>query len=297
MTIVVHHERSEIRPHGVVISTHPHEDKPMKKFIPCLCFIAISAFADWKAVKSVTLEDIRSDKTYSSLLTACQQTLKGDMRSKETVPLSVALPPGWERVSKDSRVKQFRYWISDKHVEGESKEGRVILFDPEPERLAAWIANAVIETSPVGLYVNERALQFVQQIKEQSHAQFPIVGLVWEDMENTGHPKAYGFVDGVTVKQAPAAIYKNGVRVTSKLSEAVLNQLLELRWQGGAVPGDFARIASTKKIDIEILYKSMGLPPPDLKGNLFPAYVREKYIEAMGDVRNELLVARAHAIR
>jgi len=194
-------------------------------------------------------------------------------------------------------MKQFVYTQTDKNPQDAGKSGKVVLFDPEPERLTAWIANAVIETSPNHLYNEGRALQFIQLIKKQSHAQFPVVGLVWEDMDNSGHPKAYGFLDGITVVGAPSSIYKNDERTSSKLNDSVLNELLMLRWVDKAKAGSFARVASTTASDIRQLYKSIGATPPSLDGLSFPTYVREKYIKAMSGVRNELLVARAHAIK
>jgi hypothetical protein len=259
-----------------------------------VCAFSSAARAEWKTASAVTVEKVRTEAAYASLLARCRALSGAGYMRHNAQPAVTALPPGWEAVAKDPRLHEYHYPMADAGVEGGKKEGWVILYDAEPERLAAWMANAVIETSPdQQTYSERRALALAKWIAEQSGAQFPVVGLVWEDMEGTGHPKAYGFLDGITVLGAPAAFYDHGNRTTAKLEEEALKQGLSVRWEGPAKAGMYARIASTRREQVSALYQKMGKEPPVTKGNKFAGYVRKSYLEAMGSMRNELLVATA----
>jgi hypothetical protein len=250
--------------------------------------------AEWKTCNSVTMESVRTDEIYAPLLHECTDLQsKGYMR--DNLQKSVGeLPPGWEKVQNDSRLREFSYRVDDEAVETGKKEGRVILFDAEPARLAAWIANAVVESSQdQRTYSWERAHKLANLIAGQSGAQFPVVGLVWEDMEGTGHPKAYGFLDGLTVLGSPSSFYEGGSRTTSKVGEEGLKQGLMLRWGKNAKAGLYARIASTERDQVKALYQKKGVPCPSIEGNDYAIYTRTTFIAAMGSTRNELLVAAA----
>lgn len=262
--------------------------------------IPLAAFAGWEQSTSVTLEQARTDPRYAQLLQRCTRMSRGGyMRQNPQSSFTVALPPGWgSLLGNDRRLQEYHYSVSDRGVAGGKKEGWVVLSDQEPERLTAWIANAVIETSrDQKTYAEARAIALAKSIEGQSGAQFPVVGLVWEDMEGTGHPVAYGFLDGVTVKGAPASFYHNGHRTTAKLGPDVLKEGLSVRWEGNAQAGLYGRIASTTRDQVAALYQKMQKTSPDLNGNAFPAYVRKTWQKAMDSTRNELLVASARDIR
>lgn len=263
-------------------------------FILAAVFVSAAARGEWTICTSVTPEIARGDSTYAELLRRCKTIAeRGYMRVNPVTPAS-ALPPGWESVERDPRVREYHYPVSDPGVDGGKKEGWVILFDPEAERLAAWIANAVIETSAdQKSYSQSRGLALADFIYRQSGAQFPIVGLVWEDMEGTSHPKAYGFLDGITVSGAPAGFYDGQNRTTAKLPPETLKEGLAVRWEGRAQAGKYARISSTTRDEVLALYEKMGKPAPDVKGNAYAAYVRATYQSAMSSARNELIVASA----
>ena len=250
--------------------------------------------ADWQVAETVSLEDARTKAEYADLYTRCVKMGKGAYMRQNSQPKVSALPPGWETVQGDPRVREYHYWEHDEAMEGQRKEGWVILFDQEPERLVAWISNAIIETSPdQKTFSPDRALALLKLVNEASNGQFPMVGLVWEDMEGTGHAKAYGFLDGLTVLGAPAAFYSGGSRTTARLDEAGLRAGLEVTWKDAKGLGQYARVASTTGKDVAGLYARMGRPAPKLDGKEYAAYVRETFIQAMRSTRNELLVAKA----
>lgn len=178
--------------------------------------------------------------------------------------------------------------------DGTIKKGRVVLFNPSPELLTAWIANATIEVCST--YDEGMALQFAAYIKSQSSAQFPVVGTVWEDLKpRDGVQEAYPFLDGVTMKESPFEFYKDPAkktdRTTQRLGDEILKKSLSLRWKPG-YPATFARIASTTREMAGELYKAMGATVPNLVDADFASYVRQCHITAMKGNRNELLVAK-----
>src|SRR6516225_7010367 len=256
--------------------------KNLAVFLLTSLLVSTCARAEWKANASVSLGEARAKPAYANLFRRCKAMAdEGYMRSNPTSSIS-PLPPGWNSVLRDARVHEYHYNIADRGVTGGKKEGWVILFDAEAERLAAWIVNAVIETSAdQRTYSEPRAIALAKLIHEQSGAQFPIVGLVWEDMEGTGHPKAYGFLDGLTVLGAPPSFYDGDDRTTAKLSPQVLKEGLALRWEGRAQAGRYARIASTTRDEVAALYREMGTRAPALQGNAYVGYVRDTYIQAM----------------
>lgn len=221
---------------------------------------------------------------------------------------TLPLPEGWDKITSDVRLREYAYYAIDR-VEDPAGSGkllnkakgvaRVVMYNPSAELLAVWIANAVIELSPdQQTYCQNCAYQLVKVIAGQSNAQFPVVGVVYEDIQPSGNADgkedAYGFLDGMTVVNAPSAFFdKSGKRVIRALTDGELEQALGLSWsKDKASPGKFARIASTERWMVEYLFELMGKNGEGPKAEEFAAYTRKQYIAAMKGVRNELIVAK-----
>ena len=275
-----------------------------------LLLLAIAAppsRAEWKKIESVTEANV--GKLHPALLAACREAcakgryLNGDHPKRPSIP---ALP-GWESAWKDPRLLEQDYVVSDKKT-GTSKAGRVIVYNPSPELFAAWVANAIMETSADQATPDEDlALRFVHYVWGHSGVQFPVIGLVWEDQagakdrhgDDTGDGinEAYPFLDGITVRKSPKMYYQeNGVsRRTKKFEEPELAAGLHLDWTKGT-PGTYGRIAGTTRDMIQALAPKLGEKPPVGDAG-FVEYIRTRYIAAMTSPRNELLVARLIAYR
>jgi hypothetical protein len=281
---------------------------------------------NWEPITQVTEDTVRNP-LYGQLYQECQKIVgRGrymEQRQEDGFPHrpTVPLPPGWEALRDDPRLLEYRYrsrdntalkrlgekWVVDLHGQPWDKRGWVIMYNSSAEKLAAWIANAVIETSPDRKYHPDRALRLAAVVNEASNAQFPVVGVVWEDLYQLdgrdgedGVQEAYPFLDGTTVKNSPKEFYRPEQptsRAIAPLDDATLQKGLKLRWEGPATPG-LARIGSTDREMCWTLWKRMGISnPPDIEGVKFAGYVRDAYQKAMGGVRNELLVACALSVR
>lgn len=90
-----------------------------------------------------------------------------------------------------------RYPMRDRAT-STTKEAEVVMLNPDPERVARWIITA-LETVK-GRATEEDADKFYRHVISQSGGQFPVAGVVYEDMEGDGYQKAYVFRDGVTVR-------------------------------------------------------------------------------------------------
>lgn len=101
---------------------------------------------------------------------------------------------GWDSIP----TRKCRYHVTDKG--GTKKPGLVIMANPSSERLAAWILNACEAVKPTTN--REQCAQCVfQAVISQSGGQFPVSGVVYEDIiPPDGVFEAYGFHKGVTTR-------------------------------------------------------------------------------------------------
>jgi hypothetical protein len=130
---------------------------------------------------------------------------------------------GWENLP----TLKCRYHVTDKG--GTKKPGLVIMANPIPERLAAWILNACEAVKPA---TNQRACArgAFAHILDQSGGQFPIAGVVYEDIiPQNGVFEAYGFHNGVTTRLSGLKHRRtkplNDVELETILSAAPLNTI------------------------------------------------------------------------
>ena len=128
--------------------------------------------------------------------------------------------PGWESFP----VEECRYSVKDRST-GLVKSARVLMLNPTPEQAAGWIRSACQQTSSQ----NKCHKKVVTQIKYQSGFQFPVAGVVYEDILPCTHD---GCGDGVN----EAFCFRNGVTVrvrgfthldTKPLSEQSINTCLQ----------------------------------------------------------------------
>jgi hypothetical protein len=176
-----------------------------------------------------------------------------------------------------------RYTYSVKDMDGTTKSAGVILLDPEPRQIARWIVSAVVEVT--GGYDAARGRDIFRHIIAQSGGQFPVAGVVYEDiLPADGKNEIYCFRDGVTV-----AVENVPHRGTAPLTPQQVTASI-----GGKVTRvyTYARIASTSPQ----MWIAAGGAKDVLGADGKPtekwlAAVRDAYQAAWTSDRNTLLVA------
>ena len=182
--------------------------------------------------------------------------------------------PGWKGLP----LVKCHYTVRDK--DGTEKPADVIMLNPSPEQLARWVVSACLEVkgSADAQYTDKLSRHIIQQ----SGAQFPVAGVVYEDMEGDGVYEAYCFRDGVTVGI-------EGVEYACKhpltAEETRLSLFGKVRWTG-----KYARLQSTTR---EQYTAAGGKVDVGTSKDRKPAWLdvsRRLYREAWGKDRNELMV-------
>jgi hypothetical protein len=161
----------------------------------------------------------------------------------------------------------------------------VVLLDATPRQLAQWVVRACLEAKHTSAAACTGRLR--RQIVEQSGAQFPVAGIVLEDMDGDGVQNLFVFRDGVTCSVEG---------VTNGSTVSVTPELVRQSMTGRIVGvGRFARVASTTR---EQYRANGGTVDVGTSTNRKPAWltvVRELYQKAWTSDRNELLVAWVRA--
>ena len=186
--------------------------------------------------------------------------------------------PGWEGLP----LQECTYGVKGNH-DPVRKTAKVIMLNAEPEQLARWIVSTCIEVTGGAAPQCTRALS--NQILDQSGAQFPVAGIVFEDLiPHDGRMEVYAFRNGVTVL-VPGVTHRGTQQPTAEEIQKSLN----------AEPTKalkFARVQGTTRED----YQANG-GTRDVLGLAWLEVSRDLYKAAWGHNRNELLIAWARANR
>lgn len=183
-----------------------------------------------------------------ALTARCETTLDAAYMA-QTLIGEIKDHPGWEGYP----VQQYEYYTGiDKRL-GVAKKGKVLMLNPSAEKLAIWIADAVYHATGSISYEDFETIR--KWIEWQSGAQFPISGVVYEDMYVPGHYEPYVFKDGVTVYIADTTMFPQ-VKENRTCTEEMLDFYLTLT-NDDLKPntGRYARISSTTR---EMYYAAGG---------------------------------------
>lgn len=186
---------------------------------------------------------------------------------------------GWEGFP----VQRCTYSVRERN--GRRKTAEVVLLDATPRQLARWVIQACREVKGTTAVSCTRRLR--RQIIGQSGAQFPVAGVVLEDMDGDGVQNAYVFRDGVTCTVAGVT---NGTpaQLTAEQMQAALS--------GTVVRvGIYGRIASTTREQYRANGGTVDVGTTANRGPAWREVVRGLYQRAWNSDRNELLVAWARA--
>jgi hypothetical protein len=193
---------------------------------------------------------------------------------------AAATYPGWDGFP----LQRCRYTVRNR--DGTRRTGTVILLNGTPRQLARWVVHTCREVKGnTGARCTGR---LARHIIGQSGAQFPVAGIVYEDiLPSDGRQEAYVFRDGVTVgvrgfehrmTRPPTA-----AEVDSALTGTVLRSFR------------FARIQSTTREQYRANGGTDDVGTDSDRKLRWLRTVREAYQAAWDQDRNELMIAWARA--
>jgi len=168
---------------------------------------------------------------------------------------------GWENID----VSLYQYKVS-----GTDIIAKVYLADADSKKIASWIiSTCVILTNKLSKTNTDR---LIKDINTASGGQFPVKGMVYEDMDGTGQ-KVYYFKDGVTVF----------------LQDKSIDNLWVINDSNIIRVGKYARIISTTREQYILMFGDSNLA-----GMEWLKVVKEEYKKALSSDRNNLIIAWAN---
>ena len=195
--------------------------------------------------------------------------------------------PGWEGFP----VQLYEYQTGADLYTGKHKTGKVYLLNPSPQKLAMWVATACWDVKHS--LDTSYTFSLLKWIDNQSNAQFPVKGVVYEDQYTKGFQEPYVFKDGVTVYIKDSTMWPADKTCTPEQLDFYLritNDDLKLR------TGQYARISSTTREDYKASGGKEDVGSKDDRKQKWLDVVRRFYKKAWNSGRNELIEmwAREH---
>ena len=200
------------------------------------------------------------------------------VRYMERAPQPVTVP-GWEGLP----TVKYTYPVRDRATQA-TKTASVIMLNPDAHQLARWIVTACCETK--GCVDEAVTRKLADHIIAQSGAQFPVRGIVYEDiLPANGIHEGYCFMDGVTVK-LKGVEHRSEKQPSPEQMKTALNAVMaDVTWVG-----QYARIQSTTREE----YRKAG-GQENVEGTAWLDSNRKLYQAAWKSARNELMIAWAKA--
>lgn len=259
-----------------IFRTKPY---PMKRIISLLLGLAA-----WQA--SAQSGSLPADYVRDSLpvlVGKCEKLLESAYMAQTLLGETDTIP-GWEGFP----VQLYEYRTGKDIYKGAPKVGKVYLLNPSPEKLAMWIATTCLEVkgSPDARYTDK----LLNWIRGQSGAQFPVKGVVYEDMYTPGYYEPYIFKDGVTVYVADSTQMPADKTCTPEQLEYYLNlDNSQLKPQTGR----YGRICSTTREQYRANGGTEDVGDGEHRKQAWLDVVRRLYQQAWRSDRNELMIAWA----
>ena len=189
--------------------------------------------------------------------------------------------PGWEGFP----VKLYEYQTGNDLYTGKPKTGKVYLLNPSPEKLATWVATTCWEVK--NSLDTSYTFKLLNWIDNQSNAQFPVKGVVYEDQYTKDFQEPYVFKDGVTVYIKDSTMWPMDKTCTPEQ----LNFYLSIT-NNDIKPqtGQYGRICSTTREDYKNCAGTEDVGSKDDRKQKWLDIVRELYKKAWNSDRNELII-------
>lgn len=250
-------------------------------FIAMVVLGAVPVYAQRRRALRVYLKD-----SLPSLEARCRDLLDHAYMAQKLLGVTDTLP-GWEGFP----VKLYEYQTGSDLYTGKPKTGKVYLLNPSAEKLARWIVSAawIARKSVDYRYINRIFLW----IRNQSGAQFPVKGVVYEDQYTKDFQEPYVFMDGVTVYVRDSTWFPADKTCTPAQLDYYLHITRnELKPQ----TGQYARIASTTREDYKRAGGKADVGNKDDRKQAWLNVVRGLYKKALRSKKNELIImwAKSH---
>jgi hypothetical protein len=215
------------------------------------------------------------------------------MEMPNHIPEPVLNVEGWE----NDTLQRFEYTIADSF--DKTLKATVIMYNADIHRIANWIYFSLLDANKK---MNENNINSViTHIRESSGFQFPVRGLVYEDLKGRhndlkdGINETYFFYDGVSVSHKKIKINTYQATTPERVTSSQMDSVLTMRYNDIDSVFLFARISSTIRKDYKkfMLWK-FNEKIPDLdkdKGKAFLKYIQRDYKNAMHGSRNNIIAA------
>lgn len=184
--------------------------------------------------------------------------------------------PGWENLP----TVKCTYSVKGSH-DPAPKTAKVIMLNASPDQLSRWVVFACIEV--LGNANEPCTSKLSTNIIDASGAQFPIAGIVFENLNSDGKFEIYPFRNGVTVK-IDGVPYRGTHQPTNAQIEKSLNG--DPTWTG-----QFARIQSTTREEYKANGGTEDVGDQHHRKLKWLEVSRDLYKAAWGQDRNELMIA------
>ena len=258
----------------------------MKRILPLLIAAALLGCCTRGPKLAPAVQAYYRD-SLASLTARCAKVLEAAYMAENLIEERTDLP-GWEGYP----VQLWEYHTGEDIYLHAPKRGLVYMLNPSPEKLAKWVVNAVFDAT--GGLDPAKIEQLCSFIQWQSGAQFPVSGVVYEDMYTAGFYEPYVFKDGVTVYVADSTYLTRDKHPDDTMLQYYLTLTDD---QLRPNTGRFARISSTTR---EMYYAAggqadVGFSDDGQRSQAWLAEVGRLYRKAWNADRNFLIYAWAKA--
>jgi hypothetical protein len=248
----------------------------MKKILLPLCLFVISINVPAQK-KRIPKKYIRKD--LPAIVERAKVVLSHAYMVQKLVATTDTIP-GWEGFP----VKLYEYQTGNDLYTGKPKTGKVYLLNPSPEKLAMWVATACWDVKH-SLDTNYTYI-LLKWIDNQSNAQFPVKGVVYEDQYTRYFQEPYVFKDGVTVYIKDSTMWPKDKTCTPEQLDFYLRVTNDdLKPQ----TGQYGRISSTTREDYKKCGGAEDVGSKDDRKQKWLDVVRELYKKAWNSDRNQLI--------
>lgn len=233
------------------------------------CFLLVGLSALGQTTTTVESEVARLAEKFGSRMVNARYMERGDCTETTW--------PGWEGYP----TKLCSYEVTDR--DGTRKPAKVVLLNPSPEQVARWVVTAVRETT--GTISPEDNDRLYHHVICQSGGQFPVAGIVYEDMTGSGVHKIYCFRNGVTVHIEGVPPAGGEVPTPEQLDLALTGTITCVR--------RYARIQSTSPGEYSAYGGTVDVGTDTTPTLAWPEVIRKSYQDAWTSDSYELMTALA----
>ncbi len=249
----------------------------MKKII---CIFLITAFSFTANAQISKIPDSYFKDSFPTLIQKAKEVLSHAYMVQKLLTTTDTLP-GWEGFP----VKLYEYQTGNDLYTGKPKTGKVYLLNPSPEKLAMWVATACLDIKHS--LDTSYTYAVLKWIDNQSNAQFPVKGVVYEDQYTKDFQEPYVFKDGVTVYIKDSTMWPKDKTCTPEQLDFYLRVTNDdLKPQ----TGQYARISSTTREDYKSNRGTEDVGDKNDRKQKWLEVVRELYKKAWNSDRNELII-------